>query len=169
MYNLLCPRMKVKTVYDIDFELLKAQGICGFIFDLDNTIVPWDSNEMSPSIVAWLKSIQAAGFKICLVSNNHKRKRVRDFAVMFGIPFVSSAFKPAKRGFRQALKILELKPPQVAVVGDQMFTDVLGGNRLGLYTIWVDPLNKKEFIGTRLTRRLEQYTVKRLKAKGLLK
>ena len=169
LYNLLCPRLKVKTVYDIDFQLLKDQGICGFIFDLDNTLVPWNSEQISSNIFAWLKSVQALGSKICLVSNNHKRKRVRDFAAMFGIPFVSGAFKPAKFGFRQALQLMALQPRQVAVVGDQMFTDILGGNRMGLYTIWVEPLNNKEFIGTRLTRRVERFTVKLLQHKGLLK
>ena len=103
------------------------------------------------------------------VSNNHKRRRVRDFAAMFDISFVSGAFKPAKFGFRHALQLMALPPHQVAVVGDQMFTDILGGNRMGLYTIWVEPLNKKEFIGTRFTRRLERLAVNLLQQKGLLK
>lgn len=169
MYNLLCPKLRVKTLCQIDLESLKAQGISGIIFDLDNTIVPWNSGEMNPDIIFWLKKVQDMGFKVSLVSNNHKRKRVRDIALMFDIPFVVGAFKPAKTGFREALDSMSLTAEQVAVVGDQMFTDILGGNRMGLYTIWVDPLNTKEFVGTQLTRKLEQVAVKILKAKGLLK
>jgi len=143
-------------------------GINGIIFDLDNTIIPWDSPTMSPEIIQWLHALLAQGFKICLVSNN-MGKRVQTIAGMFGIPFVSRAYKPAKTGFRQAIAAMELTDRQVAVVGDQLFTDVLGGNRLGLYTIWVAPLSSTEFVGTKITRRLEKLAVRMLRAKGLMK
>jgi len=168
LYNLLCPKIIVKTLYDIELNELQQQGIKGIIFDLDNTIIPWDSPHMSPDIVQWLHALLALGFKICLVSNN-MGKRVQTIAELFDIPFVSRAYKPAKTGFRQALAAMELTKNQVAVVGDQLFTDVLGGNRLGLYTIWVAPLSTTEFIGTKITRRLEKLAVRMLRAKGLLK
>ena len=168
MYNLLCPKIIVKTLYDIELDVLQQMGINGIIFDLDNTIIPWDSPTMSPEIIQWLHALLAQGFKICLVSNN-MGKRVQTIAGMFGIPFVSRAYKPAKTGFRQAIAAMELTDRQVAVVGDQLFTDVLGGNRLGLYTIWVAPLSSTEFVGTKITRRLEKLAVRMLRAKGLMK
>ena len=168
MYKLLCPQIIVKTLYDIELNTLQQQGIRGIIFDLDNTIIPWDSPTMSPDIMQWIQALLAQGFKICLVSNN-MGKRVQTIAEKFDIPFVSRAYKPSKTGFRQAIAKMELTENQVAVVGDQLFTDILGGNRLGLYTIWVAPLSATEFVGTKITRRLEKLAVKILRAKGLMK
>lgn len=168
MYKLLCPHIIVKTLYDIELYTLKERGIKGIIFDLDNTIIPWDRPNMSPEITQWLHGLLAQGFKLCLVSNNMD-KRVKKIAGIFDIPFVARAYKPAKTGFRRAMATMELTDLQVAVVGDQLFTDVLGGNRLGLCTIWVAPLTTKEFIGTKITRRLEKFAVHMLRIKGLMK
>lgn len=168
MFSLLCPRIMTDSIFDIDLNALEKQDIKGIIFDLDNTIIPWDSPDMCPKIVEWLHGIRKRGFKVVIVSNNW-HKRVKAIADMFDIPFVSRARKPAKTGFKQALRHLELPPAEVAVVGDQMFTDVLGGNRLGFYTIWVKPINTKEFIGTRITRQVEKLAVHMLKSKGMLK
>lgn len=168
MYNLLCPQVVVKSLYEIEWAMLQERGIKGIIFDLDNTIIPWDSQHLSPEITQWLQVLLTQGFKLCLVSNN-MGKRVQTIAEIFDIPFVARAYKPSKSGFRQAIAAMELTDRQVAVVGDQLFTDVLGGNRLGLYTIWVTPLSAKEFIGTKITRRLEKLTVRILRAKGLIK
>ena len=168
LYNLLCPNIIINSLYDIELKALQQMGIRGIIFDLDNTIIPWDSPNMSPDIIQWIKALLSQGFKICLVSNN-MGKRVQTIAAIFGIPFVSRAYKPAKSGFRQAIVKMELTENQVAVVGDQLFTDVLGGNRLGLYTIWVAPLSAKEFFGTKITRRLEKLAVRILRTKGLMK
>ncbi|EAX47876.1 HAD superfamily (subfamily IIIA) phosphatase, TIGR01668 [Thermosinus carboxydivorans Nor1] len=168
MYRLLCPDMTVNTLHEIDLNDLERLGICGIIFDLDNTIVPWNSLEMCPRITDWLNEVQARGFKVAIVSNNWQ-KRVKEIAQRFNLPFVSRAYKPAKAGFRRALAVLGVQPHQAAVVGDQLFTDILGGNRLGLYTIWVKPLTTKEFIGTRIHRQFEKLAVLLLRAKGLMK
>lgn len=168
MYNLLCPNLIIKSLHEIETPTLKQQGIKGIIFDLDNTIIPWDSPKMSPEIIQWLQELLGQGFSLCLVSNNMD-KRVQSIAEVFGIPFVPRAYKPAKSGFRQAIAAMGLTENQVAVVGDQLFTDILGGNRLGLYTIWVAPLSANEFIGTKITRCLEKLTVRFLRAKGLIK
>lgn len=168
MYRLLCPHQVVDTLYDIDFDALAVRGIRGVIFDLDNTIIPWDSCEMCSDISDWLLAVIDRGFKVAIVSNNW-RSRVRAIADRFGLPFVSRAYKPAKAGFRQALAALELEPHEAVVIGDQLFTDILGGNRLGLMTVWVKPLTSHEFIGTRIHRRFEKLAVRMLKAKGYMK
>lgn len=167
MYTMLVPRLRVNSLAELDVIQLKQEGIKGIIFDVDNTIVPWDSPTMQQEITDWLNDIIAMGFKVSLVSNNWHR-RVRDIALLFDIPFVARAYKPAKRGFRRALAAMGLLPGEVAVVGDQLLTDVLGGNRLGLYTIWVRPLTEHEFIGTRIHRKFEKLVVRILRAKGLM-
>ncbi|MDT8901811.1 YqeG family HAD IIIA-type phosphatase [Anaeroselena agilis] len=168
MYRLLCPNLAVDSLFEIDLDSLADQGIRGVIFDLDNTIIPWDSREMDAAIVAWLEDVLARGFKVAIVSNNW-RGRVREIAARFGLPFFSRAYKPAKTGFRKALAELKLEPGETAVIGDQLFTDVLGGNRMGLLTIWVKPLTAHEFIGTRIHRRFERLAVRMLRARGLMK
>lgn len=168
MYRLLCPNLVVDSLFEIDLDALAGQGVRGVIFDLDNTIIPWDSREMDAAIVAWLEDVLARGFKVAIVSNNW-RGRVREIAARFGLPFVSRAYKPAKTGFRRALAELGIEPHEAVVVGDQLFTDVLGGNRMGLMTVWVKPLTAQEFIGTRIHRRFERLAVRMLRARGLMK
>ena len=168
MFRLLCPRQMVDGFDDIDLTELTRLGIRGIIVDIDNTIIPWGSDVVDARIRLWLDELQAQGFKVCLVSNN-KNKRVKAIGERLSMPFVARALKPAKAGFRQALDHMGLPPSQVAVIGDQLFTDVLGGNRLGLYTIWVRPLSSREFIGTKVHRQFEKIAVRLLRAKGLIK
>jgi HAD superfamily phosphatase (TIGR01668 family) len=168
MIDLVCPKLTVSSVRSIDGALLTRQGIRGIIIDLDNTIVPWGSPAVEPEVHHWLASLQQNGFKICLLSNSQS-SRARDIARKLGIAFVSPAYKPAKSGFRRAIAALCLSPREIAVIGDQIYTDILGGNRVGLFTIWVKPISKREFIGTKLTRQLEKLTVWMLKSKGLIK
>jgi HAD superfamily phosphatase (TIGR01668 family) len=168
LYKLLCPRLIVKSINDIDTKKLRSLRINGLIFDLDNTIIPWDSKNMPQDISLWLRHLLDLNYKVCLVSNNRKR-RVKEIAGLFGIPFIHRAFKPAKTGFRKAIRAMDLPPEEVAVIGDQLFTDILGGNRLGLFTIWVSPLTAREFIFTKMTRQLERVTVYLLRQKGLIK
>ena len=105
---------------------------------------------------------------MCLVSNN-KKDRVSNFGRILGVPALSKARKPRRRAFREAMRIMNTRPETTAVIGDQIFTDVLGGNRLGLYTILVVPLSKQEFIGTRCMRHLERVVLKILARRNLLR
>ncbi|HWR43658.1 YqeG family HAD IIIA-type phosphatase [Sporomusa sp.] len=167
MLKLLVPCMAVNTLYDINLDMLKQRGIRGIIFDLDNTIIPWNSPDLCPDMQFWLSQLSGEGFKLCLVSNNGK-KRVRQIATQCSAPFVARALKPSRTGFRQAVQVMGLTPAEVAVVGDQLFTDILGGNRLDLFTIWVKPLAPQEFIGTKITRQLEKLAIRLLKTTGRL-
>lgn len=168
MLRLICPRLVVDSLQEINCNELAKSGIKGIVFDLDNTIIPWDSSEMRPKESEWLGTLIGQGFKLCLVSNNWNQ-RVKEIADLFSIPFISRAYKPAKNGFRKAANIMELAPEEVAVIGDQLYTDILGGNRIGMFTIWVPPLSSREFIGTKITRQLEKLTIRILKSKGLIK
>lgn len=166
-HYLLCPKLYIRSVFDLPINQLKECGIRGLIFDLDNTLLNWNAYDVTPEAEELFIHLEKAGFLSCLVSNN-KRDRVEAVARVLDLPAISKARKPRRRAFRQALTTLGTTQEETAVVGDQLFTDVLGGNRLGLYTILVMPLSKTEFIGTRAIRRLERFVLTRLIKRGLL-
>lgn len=165
--RLLCPRLYVHSVQQISLKLLRDEGIKGIIADLDNTLVPWNEDAHYPEAVAWLLKIKEAGFSVCIVSNNHPR-RAKTLAGIVGVPFIWHAVKPRRRAFCQAMQLMKLNAAQTAVVGDQVFTDILGGNRLGLYTILVRPLKRQEFIVTKLVRQVEKLILNSLRRRGHL-
>lgn len=161
MPRLLTPDLFVDSVYDIDLAALKERGIRHIITDLDNTLVPWVEKSPNPRLQEWLASLKAADFGVCLVSNAVE-SRVEAFRQSLGVPGIGKAAKPRNGAFLQAMELLEARPETTAVIGDQIFTDVLGGNRLGLYTILVVPLSQTEFIGTRIVRIIERFILRRL-------
>lgn len=168
MYKILCPDARVPSIYSIDFEELWERGIRGLLFDLDNTLIEWDNKQPAQKMLQRMQKLKEQGFQVCLLSNN-SAQRVCEIAQVLDVPFFAPARKPFLRVFQAALRNMGLQPVQTAMIGDQMFTDVLGGNRLGMYTIWVNPLSSKEFIGTRFTRLLEKAVLRQLVTKGLLK
>ncbi len=156
----LYPDLYLDSIYDIEFEELKKEGIEGLITDLDNTLVAWNEEEIDKRLGYWFEEAKKHNFEICLVSNNSS-SRVFNFARKVNIHAIPKAKKPSRRAFRKALRLMELSPSQVAVIGDQMFTDVLGGNRVGLFTILIRPIAEREFIGTKFMRKIEKHFLKR--------
>lgn len=155
MFKLLKPNLYVARLENIPLEQLSRQGIRGLIIDLDNTITEWNSFEIKDKVLDWFKELPKYNLQPCLVSNNSEG-RVKQVADRLGIPFISKAAKPRRKAFRRGMEVLNLAPDQIAVIGDQVFTDVLGGNRSNLLTILVVPMSTREFIGTRFMRRLER-------------
>ncbi|OPA78361.1 hypothetical protein BVG16_10785 [Paenibacillus selenitireducens] len=167
MLEKFIPRLRVNTVYDIDLEALYAQGYRGIITDLDNTLVGAKEPHATPELVAWLETAKQAGFQVVIVSNNDEG-RVSLFTKPLGIPFVHAARKPRRKPFRKALSLMNLSAAQTVVIGDQMLTDVFGGNRTGLYTILVLPIAAAdEGVMTQFNRRMEKVILRRLRKKGL--
>lgn len=163
MISLLYPKVYVSSVFDIDLYRMGRQGIKGILLDLDNTIIRRDADMLSPDVAGWLQELRSLGFKLAIISNNSHR-RVNCLAGLLGIPAVCRAVKPRKRSFCRALELLGTVPHETALIGDQIFTDVFGGNRMGLFTILVEPMPGKEFWGTRLiSRQLEKLILKRMK------
>ncbi|MBO8159260.1 YqeG family HAD IIIA-type phosphatase [Thermosyntropha sp.] len=162
MFKKLYPDMYVNSLKDIPLEKLKKMGKKSFILDLDNTVTAWNSNEVDEEIYSWFVNIKKEGFKVCLLSNNVE-ERVLSVANSLGIPYICRAGKPRRGSFYRALSILESYPDETVVVGDQIFTDILGGNRAGMFTILVVPIARREFIGTKIARSLEYLIVRRLK------
>ena len=162
----LLPQMIVNSIYEIDLEALKNRGIKGIITDLDNTLIGAKDTQASPELEQWLRLVRESGFKVVVVSNN-RRKRVSQFAEPLNLPYIYKAKKPIRMAFRRAMRIMEVLPGETVVIGDQLLTDVLGGNRMGLYTILVMPIaprDEKWF--TRVNRVIEKYARKWMKKKG---
>jgi len=156
MFDLLYPSIYVDTLLDIPIDMLRAQNIAAFILDLDNTITEWNSNEIRSEVEEWFIRIRAEGFKACILSNNGEH-RIRKVAERLGVPFIHRAAKPRRGSFHRAVELMGVSVAQTAVVGDQIFTDILGGNRAGLFTILVKPLARREFVGTKINRTLELF------------
>jgi len=164
----LIPDSFVESVYNIDLDQLQARGIKGIITDLDNTLVRWDEPDATPRLVEWLDHVRdTRGIKVCIVSNNQDH-RVERFAKPLNIPWIAKARKPISAPFHRALKVLGTTREQTVVIGDQLFTDVLGGNRMGLYTILVVPVGEKEWIGTKVLRMMERIALRYLRRRGLI-
>lgn len=159
MFELFRPTFQAKSLDSISVDQLVQQGIRGLIIDLDNTMTPWNDLEVGPKVADWFKKVHAAGIKACVVSNNKKKQRVAVVAERLGIPFVFRATKPRRRAFRTGMQIIGTGKEDTVVIGDQLFTDIFGGNRLGLSTILVVPISDREFIGTRFMRRAERILI----------
>lgn len=167
MFNRFYPDEYIDSTYVIDFERLKESGIKGIIFDIDNTLVehgkPADGRALK-----LFKRLKELGIKTCLVSNN-KRPRVEGFARQVDSLYVFKANKPSVKGYLKAMELMGTQRDETIFVGDQLFTDVYGADRAGIYTILVKPIDRKEEIQIVLKRYLERivlYFYERDKRKG---
>lgn len=158
--GLLRPCLRVAHVSDIDLDHLAALGIRGLIFDLDDTLVHAMEPTADPAVAAWISDLRTR-FAIYVVSNNFSERRVAVAAQHLGLPYIARAGKPRRRFFRRALADMNLTPEQVAIIGDQLLTDILGGNRLGAFTILVDPMSQERRWHRRWMRSLETYLLRR--------
>ncbi len=152
--RLFSPDMYCADVHRIDLDVLFAEGIDTLLVDLDNTLLPRDSNEVPDNLRAWTASLRDRGISVCLVSNNW-HERVKAVADELGIDLVAKAVKPLPFAFLRALSIVGSTRQRAAVVGDQMFTDVLGGNLLGMKTVLVQPLSATDLPHTLFLRHIE--------------
>ena len=152
---LLRPDHYLSDVHAINFDALRRSGIEGLLLDIDNTILPRDTNVIPPELAEWAAGLRERGFKVCLVSNNW-HERVYRLAEDLGFDIVAKAVKPLPFAFRAALRRVGLRARQCAVIGDQLFTDILGGNLVGASTILVRPLSESDLPHTLLLRLLER-------------
>jgi len=145
----------VSSVLAIDLEALKAEGVVSLLFDLDNTVSPHHSTTLVPEIHDWLATLPGKGFSVCFVSNNW-HDDIHERAAALGFPVVPKAGKPLPFGIRKAMRLLGSEPGACAMIGDQLFTDILGGNCAGAVTVLVEPLTRVDQPHTRVLRRLER-------------
>lgn len=169
MLSKLTPNQIVRRLQDVDLDALADRGIRALLVDLDNTLCPWRSSEPSPACKEWVRRARER-FGVCIVSNSVRPKRLQRVAQALEVRAVGRwglGRKPFAGGITTALRELGVQASEAAIAGDQILTDVLGGNRLGLYTIWVLPLEDCEFVGTKPARLLERLLLRRFRRMGL--
>ncbi len=152
----LAPTVLANAIWEIDLQSLLQIGIRGLILDLDNTLVDWNRNDIRPQVRQWLESARSAGMRMTLVSNAIRGKRVKAIGAKLDLPVVTWALKPFAGGFRRAMALMGTVPASTCAIGDQVFTDILGANRLGIRTVLLTPLSPRESPHTRLVRRIER-------------
>jgi len=155
----LYPNYYCDKVTDITIELLKENNIKGLILDVDNTLIDFDRN-MLEGTEEWIDRMKKNGIKCIILSNSNKIDKVTKVGETLDISFIYFATKPLKRGFKKAQKELGLDSENIAVVGDQIFTDVIGANRSKMFSILVNPIAKKDIWITRFKRPIEELIVK---------
>ncbi len=146
--------MALRRICDLSPQLLEKHGIKGLLLDLDNTLTTHDNPRPAPGVPEWIARMKKNGIRMCIVSNNHP-PRVKPFADALGLDFVCEGRKPLSKGFREAKEKMELPWDALAVVGDQIFTDVLGANLKRLKCIFVFPIEHETTRFFRLKRRME--------------
>ena len=161
------PKIYQKDIYSINYKELKDSGIKCLIFDLDNTL-GMISNKRCPEDTIELINKLKKDFKIIICSNNSTR-RIRPYMNDLGIDGISWSMKPTIKCFLKIKMKYKFTKKEMAIIGDQIVTDVLAGNRYRIKTILVDPMGEKDLNITRLNRKIENYIVNRYQKRGLFK
>ena len=160
------PDLYLTNIKEITLELLKKNKIKGLVLDVDNTLIDYDKN-LIEGAKKWCDNLKQNNIKICILSNTNKVKKVEKVAKILDLEYIYFAHKPNKKGFHKAKDLLGLKEEEIATVGDQIFTDVLGGNKVGMYTILTKPIDERDILITKIKRPFERMVIKRyLKNKG---
>lgn len=161
------PDQHVKSIFEITPDTLAARGVKGIITDLDNTLVEWDRPNATPKLIEWFEDMKNSNIKVTIVSNNNE-SRVKAFSEPLNIPFIYQARKPMGRAFRRALSEMGLEQKETVVIGDQLLTDVLGGNRSGFHTVLVVPVAQTDGFVTRFNRKVERRILNFFRKKGMI-
>ena len=152
--NILYPNAYFKNVLEITIDFLNENKIKGLILDVDNTLIDYNRNMLN-GLEKWAEHMKQNNIKLYILSNSNKKDKVSYIANKLNIEYSYFAKKPFKAGFNRVKEILKLSSENIAVVGDQIFTDVLGGNRCKMFTILVEPLGKKDIWITQIKRPIE--------------
>lgn len=148
------PDAYFKKVEDINVEFLNKNRIKALLLDVDNTLVD-HTKKMTENVIKWAKELKGQGVKLYILSNTNDKQKIENIVKQIDIPYQHFAMKPLKRGFKKAQKALGEKSENIAIVGDQIFTDIVGGKRCHMYTILVDPIKEKDFWYTAWKRPIE--------------
>lgn len=140
----LLPKLMADSLTELTPEVLRLHGIRLLMLDFDNTIVPYTTDIPTEPMVNWLEEMKSSGIQLCVVSNSHK-DRVKVFCEAYKIPCITHAAKPGTRGIRECLERYGVPASQAAIVGDQIYTDTLGGNLSGVMPILVHAIDNHNF------------------------
>lgn len=152
---LLYPNAYIKKIEEITIEFIQKNKIKALILDMDNTLIDRKQN-LSQSIIDWARDLKGQGTKLYILTNTNRKEKVKKVSDKLGIPYKIFAMKPLKQGFLKVQKELQEKPEHIAVVGDQIFTDIIGGNRCKMFTILVEAIEEKDFWYTAWKRPIEK-------------
>ncbi len=153
------PDLYFDSIRHVDLEDLKNRGILGLILDIDNTLVPMHAKDADENVISWISELKNKGFKVCILSNASENRVIR-FNKDISVTAIHRAYKPAGKAFLNAARIMRLEPENVAVIGDQVFTDIYGGNKVNMLTILVKPIDEKEIFLVRIKRIFEKPVIK---------
>lgn len=154
------PKKYFSNVKEINIELLEKNQIKGIILDVDNTLINFN-REMPDGVQEWVEKLKQEGIKFCIVSNSNKEEKIKSVAQKLNIPYIFFAKKPFKFGFKRAKQKLSLEYKNIAAVGDQIFTDIIGANRCDMFSILVEPIEEKDYLVTKIKRPLERLIIKK--------
>ena len=157
---ILYPKKYINNVLEISADFLKEENINGLILDVDNTLL-FNDRKMLTGLTQLVENMKKNNIKLCILSNTNKKDKVDKLSKDLKVPYIFFAKKPLKGGFKKAAKILNMKNENIAVVGDQIFTDVIGANRMNMYPILTKPLSQTDILITRIKRPLEEYIIKK--------
>ena len=161
--RLFSPREIVKDIREIDFQSLRAKGIKALILDIDDTLLPRTVNDITPQIFEWVVARKEEGFRLCLTSNSRHPLRVKYIGESLRLPAMHLSFKPLPFAFWKSLAILHARPEETAMIGDQLFMDILGANLLKIHSILVDHGKEETFWPRKMMRMAENWVLVRLK------
>ena len=165
----LYPKLYCKKITDVKIDFLRKNNIKGIILDIDNTLMDYDLNIIE-GLEDWKNEMKNNDIKLMVVSNTNKKEKVKKVCNILECEHIIFAMKPLKRGFVKAQKILGLNPENIAVVGDQISTDILGANRCKMFSILVEPIDEKDIWITKIKRPIEKIVIDRyLKTKEVKK
>lgn len=161
------PDMYQKSIYHINYDKLKEDGIKCLLFDLDNTCVPFKDKEPNKKLVNLFETLKDMDFKVIIFSNATK-KRLTPFKNGLNVDCSASSRKPNSKKLLKVIKMFNYDLSDVAIIGDQLYTDILGGNRVGIKTILVNPMSKDDMLFTKMFRFMEKKKFKKFAKKGIL-
>jgi len=156
------PHIRLDRVTDITVGLLQKYKIDALILDVDNTLSTHHGEVLTDGLEDWLVYMKENGIKLTVLSNS-KRKRVEPFAQKINLDFISLGLKPLPFGYIRAVNSLGTRRKNTAIVGDQIFTDIIGGNTVGVKTVLLTPIKPEDGWSFKLRRRLEKIIIKNLK------
>lgn len=158
------PDKYLNNVLEITYELLEKNQIKGILLDVDNTLIDYERNPIE-GLKEWMNELKRRDIQFCILSNTNKRDKVEKLANMLEIPYFYFAKKPLKSGFKKAKGLLNLSEKNIAVVGDQIMTDIIGAKRCHMYAILVKPLKERDIFITKIKRPIEKWILKRYEQK----
>ena len=163
---ILYPKLYIENVLKIDENIIKQYKIKALLLDIDNTLIHYDKTILD-GVEKWAEKMKENGIKLCILSNSNNNEKIESVASKICIPYIGFANKPLKKGFKKAIKLLNINPENIAMVGDQIFTDVIGANRMKMVSILTKPLEEKDIWVTKIKRPIENAVInKYLKKKG---